>query len=120
MQARRLRLLAARLGEAEERERVWLARDLYDRVGQNLAALGVSLALTRADLGKDRLATLPARLDAAEELLTETANSICGVLLDPPRLSPSVANVLYRIAQEAMERVSSWRCSDGDQRCAGG
>ncbi len=87
-QAERLRLLAARLGDVEERERHRLATELHDQVGQNLTALGVSLSLTAIDIRRGATGAALDRLTTAERLLSDTASSIRTVLLDlrPPGL----------------------------------
>lgn len=57
--------LAGRLVEVQERERRQIARELHDRVGQNLTALEINL-----DIIMDRLAA--GRIDAARERLLES------------------------------------------------
>jgi PAS domain S-box-containing protein len=87
-QAERLRVLAARLSEAEERERGRLARELHDQVGQNLTALGVSLSMATLDVEQGRPSEVLGRLATAQDMLTATAKSIRDVLYDlrPPVL----------------------------------
>lgn len=86
--AERLRMVAARLSEIEDRERSRLARELHDQVGQNLTALGVSLSLASLDLEQGTASAVCERLAAAQDLLAETGKSIRNVLLDlrPPAL----------------------------------
>jgi PAS domain S-box-containing protein len=87
-QAWRLRTLAGRLSEADERERGRLARDLHDQVGQNLTALGLNINLAKLDASGGRSDSLTERLAVCEALVEGTSRSIRSVLLDlrPPAL----------------------------------
>jgi two-component system sensor histidine kinase UhpB len=84
----RLRILGARLAEAEESERKHLSRELHDQVGQNLSALGINLNILKAQLppkdGKRVLTTL----DESIALVEQTAGRIRDVMADlrPPLL----------------------------------
>jgi len=84
----RLRLLSHRLFEAEENERRRLARELHDRVGQNVTALSLNLNLVRAELPADVLQKISARLNDCEGLLYSTAQLVRDVIVDlrPPGL----------------------------------
>lgn len=76
-----LRSLSRRLVEAEENERRRIARELHDRVGQNLSALGINLDLMLQDKTFDRL-------EDARGLVENTLQTIENVMseLRPPLL----------------------------------
>ena len=81
--AGQLRHLSHRLFEVEENERRRLARELHDRIGANLTALGLNLKLVRDEWKKSST-----RLDDSEKLLDSTAQLVRDVLTDmrPPGL----------------------------------
>jgi len=81
--AEQLRHLSHRLFEVEENERRHLAREMHDRIGANLAALGLNLRLLRSEWQKSST-----RLDDSERLLDSTAQLVRDVLSDmrPPGL----------------------------------
>ena len=83
-----VRGLAARLAQVEEAQRLQLARELHDRVGQNLTALGLNLTVLRNRLSPESLTEVGPRLDDADRLLGETAEEIRYVMaeLRPPVL----------------------------------
>ena len=85
--ARELQALSRRLVEVQEAERRELARELHDRVGQGLTALGVNLRLLKGALGPDAAAA-GARLDDSTSLLESTVQAIENVTseLRPPML----------------------------------
>jgi signal transduction histidine kinase len=72
----RLQALSARLAETEEAERQRLARELHDRIGQNLAILDLNLNIVRAQVPE------APRLDASIELVGEVAASVRNVMAD--------------------------------------
>jgi|GEM_PF-748237 len=84
--AQRLHAVAARLAEAQETELRRISRELHDRVGQTLTALGMRLDSLSADLregsGTDRVT-----LDAARALLDESIRSVRALMAD---LRPSI------------------------------
>jgi len=84
----RLRALAARLAEVEETERRRLARELHDRVGQNLTALNLNLNVARSQLPAEVTAKVGGRLEDAVNLVAATAECIRDVMgeLRPPVL----------------------------------
>ena len=86
--AEQLRMLSRRLFEVEESERRWLARELHDRVGQNVAALGLNLNFVRSELPADALQKTSARLNDCESLLYYTAQLVRDIQIDlrPPGL----------------------------------
>ena len=79
--------LSRRLVDAEEKERQILARELHDRVGQNLAVLGINLTRLRGE--KATPAETQARIDDSLAVLEATGRVISDVLTDlkPPMLS---------------------------------
>ncbi len=80
--------LTRRLVEAEEAERRRLARELHDRVGQNLSALGLNLDAALASLGADAPAGIRGRLEDSLVLVENTSQTIEEVMaeLRPPLL----------------------------------
>ncbi len=82
-----LRDLAARLTEAEEAERRRLARELHDRVGQNLTALSINLSILRSQLPPESAAKMDNRLNDSQNVLEETTEVIRNVMAD---LRPAV------------------------------
>ena len=82
-----LKALSLKLVEVQDTERHELSRELHDRMGQNLTALGINL-----DIVKSRLASedpeIAARLQDSRDLLTATFDSMINLLseLRPPML----------------------------------
>jgi signal transduction histidine kinase len=77
-----LQALSARLAETEEAERQRLARELHDRIGQDLAILDLNLNIIRAQVPEDAGETFAPRLDASIELVGEVAASVRNVMAD--------------------------------------
>jgi NO-binding membrane sensor protein with MHYT domain/two-component sensor histidine kinase len=77
-----------KLVEMQELERKQLARELHDRVGQNLTALGINLDILRARGVPGDRPDLGARLDDSIALVDATAEAIENVMseLRPPML----------------------------------
>jgi signal transduction histidine kinase len=80
-QREELRMLNARLAEAEESERQWLARELHDQIGQNLTALGLNLEIIRSLL-EDRPEPVNTRLEDAATLVKQMTQSVRHVMED--------------------------------------
>jgi PAS domain S-box-containing protein len=74
-----LRALTRRLVEAEETERRRIARELHDRVGQNLSALNINLDIL---LGHLNDGALRRRLEDSLKLVDGTLQSIENVMAD--------------------------------------
>ena len=74
-----LRALTRRLVEAEETERRRIARELHDRVGQNLSALNINLDIL---LGQLRDEPARRRLEDSLKLVDATLQSIENVMAD--------------------------------------
>jgi signal transduction histidine kinase len=85
---KQLRALTARLTEVEEAERQRLARELHDRVGQNLTALDINLNILRSQLPVETTAKVEERLGDSQRLVAEIAEDIRNVMADlrPPLL----------------------------------
>ncbi len=83
-----LRAMAARLAEVEEAERHGLARELHDRVGQNLTALGINLSIVQSLIPLEIATRTDPLLADAQRLLSQTAERIRDVMaeLRPPVL----------------------------------
>jgi two-component system sensor histidine kinase UhpB len=77
--AENLQALTRRLVEAEEAERRRIARELHDRVGQNLSALNMNLDIL---LGSLKDAALRRRLEDSLKLVDSTLQSIENVMAD--------------------------------------
>jgi two-component system sensor histidine kinase UhpB len=77
--AEKLQALTRRLVEAEEAERRRIARELHDRVGQNLSALNINLDIVLSHL-KDP--ALTRRLEDSLKLVDGTLQSIENVMAD--------------------------------------
>ena len=74
-----LQALTRRLVQAEEAERRRIARELHDRVGQNLSALNINLDIVQANLKEP---DLKRRLDDSLKLVDGTLQSIENVMAD--------------------------------------
>lgn len=89
-QKEEMRALATRLAEAQESERQQLARELHDKIGQNLTALGFNLNFIGMQLVKPepKLELLQARLRDSLSLVEQTTDRIRDVMaeLRPPML----------------------------------
>ena len=86
--ADRLRALAAQLAEVEDTERQRLARELHDRVGQNLTALGINLNIIQMQMPDGIPETISFHLEDSLSLVEQTAERIRDVMADlrPPVL----------------------------------
>jgi PAS domain S-box-containing protein len=82
-----LRDLTARLSEVEETERQRIARELHDRVGQNLTALSINLSILYSLLPSELAVEIGDRLTDSQNLIEETTEVIRTVMAE---LRPSV------------------------------
>lgn len=82
-----LRYLAARMGQIEEDQKKRLARDLHDKVGQNLTALGINLNLISVLMPPEPDDAVGRRLEDSRMLVEETTRLVRDVMSD---LRPSV------------------------------
>ena len=87
-QYKQLRSLITRLADVEETERRRIARELHDRVGQNLTALNINLSLLSGLLPAEVMEKASVRLEDAQSLVEETVRSIRDVMVElrPPDL----------------------------------
>jgi PAS domain S-box-containing protein len=86
--AQRTQALAHRLVEAQESEQRRLSAELHDRVGQNLAALGINLSILAGALPPDAPASVAQRLDDSIRLLEGATAAVRHLVgeLRPPEL----------------------------------
>jgi PAS domain S-box-containing protein len=73
--AAELRALARRLSEIREEERLTIARELHDQVGQALTALKLDLANVRGQVAAGAVAEGASRLSAMDDLLDATLDT---------------------------------------------
>jgi PAS domain S-box-containing protein len=85
--AARLRLMARRMAEIEDAERRSINRELHDRIGQNLSALNLNLAIVRQQLKGDAAADADKRLNDAQQLLETTTSDVRDIMAE---LHPAV------------------------------
>jgi PAS domain S-box-containing protein len=100
-----LRALSRRLVKAEEAERRRIARELHDRVGQNLSALNINLDIV---LGQLEDAPSRRRLEDSLALVDATLQSIENVMADlrPPLLDEyGIGAALAWYAEEYAQRT---------------
>ena len=83
----RLRTLSRRLVEVQEEERHAIARELHDRVGQNLAALTLNLNILRNQLSGEILDKIGTRLNNSVTLVNDILTITRSVMAD---LRPNV------------------------------
>lgn len=86
-QRAQLRVLTARLSEVEDNERRNIARELHDRVGQNLTALSINLSIIRDQVSDESAQGIIARIEDSVQLVEETAMQVRNVMAD---LHPTV------------------------------
>lgn len=83
-----LRNLSRRLMESQDTSRRELARELHDRIGQNLTALSLNLSIIKAQIPSERPETVPARLADSLSLVAATMDRVRNLMADlrPPAL----------------------------------
>jgi signal transduction histidine kinase len=83
-----LQAMSRQLVDVQETERRQIARELHDRVGQNLTAISITLDIMKSQIGEGGNSALRTRLDDAAALLESTSGSIENVMseLRPPML----------------------------------
>jgi PAS domain S-box-containing protein len=80
--ADRLKTTSRRLVEVQEAERRLLARELHDRVGQNLTALGINLSIVAGGLPAGAKPELAARLQECGLLVAGTVDAMRNVMAE--------------------------------------
>jgi PAS domain S-box-containing protein len=80
--ADRLRVTSRRLVEVQEAERRLLARELHDRVGQNLTALGINLSIVASGLPAGSKPELAGRLEECSSLVEGTVDAMRNVMAE--------------------------------------
>jgi PAS domain S-box-containing protein len=98
-QSSRLRILSAKLSEAEESERKRIARELHDQVGQNLTVVGINLNILKSLIPAEGVDALQTRLEDSivlVEEITEFTRSLMGDLRPPDMdLLGLVASIIW-------------------------
>ena len=80
--ADRLKVTSRRLVEVQEAERRLLARELHDRVGQNLTALGINLSIVASGLPAGSKPELAGRLEECGSLVEGTVDAMRNVMAE--------------------------------------
>lgn len=78
--ADRLRSVSRRLVEVQEAERRLLARELHDRVGQSLTALGLNLRVVNAELSQEAQRAVQVRMEDCMRLVEHTVEAMRDVM----------------------------------------
>ena len=78
----RLRVLSRRLVEVQEEERRTIARELHDRVGQNLAALNLNLNILRSQLPGGIIEQVGSRISDSVKLVNQILTITRSVMSD--------------------------------------
>ena len=78
--ADRLRAVSRRLVEVQEAERRLLARELHDRVGQSLTALGLNLRVIASELDLESGQAVMARMEDCMRLVEDTVGAMRDVM----------------------------------------
>jgi len=103
----RLRELSHRLRTVEENERHAIARELHDRIGQQLSTLGLIVGSIEAVLSPESLRTVRKQLLDAQRLLTSMVANVRDVMADlrPPVLDDyGLLAALRQLATEFSRR----------------
>jgi signal transduction histidine kinase/sensor domain CHASE-containing protein len=114
-----IQAMSRRLVDIQESERRQFARELHDRVGQNLTALSISLDILKTQLPGNGSQPLRTRLDDAASLLESTAGTIENVMseLRPPMLDDyGLLPALQWYASEFSVRTGIEVSVEGDER----
>jgi signal transduction histidine kinase len=117
--AEQLQGLLRRLVEVQESERRELSRELHDRVGQNLTALGINLDILRSEVPNGKRADLRSRLEDSIALVEATADAIENVMseLRPPMLDDhGLLPALQWYAKEFSRRIGIEVAVRGEER----
>jgi signal transduction histidine kinase len=104
---RQLRLLSHRLFEVKETERRELARELHDRIGQNVSTLNLNLGMLRSEMPAEFLLQAAPRLADCEALLHYTGQLVRDLMSDlrPPGLDEiGLVAALHEHARQVTKR----------------
>ena len=77
-----LKVLSRRLVEVQDEERRAIARELHDRVGQNLSALKINLTMMENLSLQDRMQQNGTRIQDSLKILEETIKLVRGLLIE--------------------------------------
>jgi signal transduction histidine kinase len=101
------RAVTGRLADTEESERRRLARELHDRVGQNLTAINFNLAAVSNLLPAESSAEAMKRLEDSLKLVNDTVTCVRGMMVDlrPPLLD-----------DYGLSAVLPWYCREFSER----
>lgn len=120
-----LRTMAARLAETQEFERKQLARELHERVGQNLSTMGFILNIIRDQVchlvPKTESKAVLTRVDDALDLVKQTTDDVRSVMaeLRPPVLDDyGLAATLRWYGEQFSQRVGIPVTVQGDDLAA--
>jgi signal transduction histidine kinase len=114
-----LQAMSRRLVDLQEFERRRFSRELHDRVGQNLTALGINLDILKTQLPGNGNDAFRSRLDDAAALLDATTSSIENVMseLRPPMLDDyGLLPALQWYADEFSARTGIQVSVEGDEQ----
>ncbi|NBD36395.1 MAG: PAS domain S-box protein [Chloroflexi bacterium] len=81
-QGEQLRTLTARLIEADESERQWLAQALHDQMGQELSALGIQLQITQMLLKQEKSEAAQERVEEAVAVTKRVSKQVRELMED--------------------------------------
>lgn len=101
------------LMETQEQERVKLARDLHDGVGQSLAALKLQLGMIAHRVKTEHKdASLSSQLEGTVNLTTQTIEDMRGVLfnLKPAFLKEKGLSIATEVLLKNLEKTTEIRC----------
>jgi two-component system sensor histidine kinase UhpB len=116
--AERLKALAAQLAEVEDAEKQRLTRELHDRVGQNLTALGINLNIIQMQMPEDVSSSVRYHLEDSLSLVELTAERIRDVMADlrPPVLDDyGLVAALRWYGEKISRRIDIHITVEGDE-----
>lgn len=97
-----IQALSRRLVEVEETARRNLARELHDRVGQNLTSLNINLSIIKSAIAAEASQRVEGRLRDSMRLISETMDHVRDVMAD---LRPAVLD------DYGLEAALRWSCA---------
>ena len=106
----RVRQLLTRIYEEKEAESQRFARELHDKVGQGLTAVGLQVGLVRSRLGPSDLHEVSPLLDDAAAAVEQTVSQLRDVLgeLRPPALDEFGLLSALRLSGERLARLGGF------------